>query len=175
MMTIEQAREAARQIDSHVKAIRQLLPGVVRLTDNDRTHSTGRIRAGESVALAAVLDAADINPAAYASLSDRDEGLDAEVFETALLRQRLQVRDVLEGAAMQVQALADDLGDMVLHLGETVKPVTLQAYGIAKAMANTDKKLRAALAPALDYYKDIVKRRRTRAVAEAGAPVAPAK
>jgi len=76
---------------------------------------------------------------------------------------------------MQVQALADDLGDMVLHLVETVKPVTLHAYGIAKAMANTDKKLRAALAPALDYDKDIVKRRRTRAVAEAGAPVAPAK
>lgn len=168
VMTREEAEKAAKQIGTLVQEIRKLLPGVVRLTEKERIHSTGRIRDGEADALRAVLDTVELKPAAFESLAARDNGSDEDILETKLLRNRLAVVEVLGQAAVEVAILAGDLGDFALHVGEQVKPVTLEAYAIAKPIARNDAKVRSALAPALDFYTGIVKRRRARGAAKPG-------
>ena len=50
------------------------------------------------------------------------------------------------------------LSDSVLTLGAQVRPVLLAAYAIAKSVAAVDPKLRAKLAPVIDYYSRIGRR-----------------
>lgn len=157
VMTPEQAAAAKVQIAEHIKAIRALLPGLVQFTQDERTHSEGRLRVGEDVALTAVLNSVDQVPAAFASLADRDDGLDSDLFETSLLRRRLATRRELAEVAQWTEQLATDLSDALLHLGELVRPVTLQAYGIARTLAKTDAKVRDALVPATDFFSDMTR------------------
>src|SRR5262245_17190828 len=87
----------ASVLRSRQKKIKELLDQIdaemhdaVELDDFTRGH-TQRIRGeGEKDALASVLDYADARPESFKGLADRDDGRDAAVFETALLRDRLE-------------------------------------------------------------------------------------
>jgi hypothetical protein len=91
-------------------------------------------------------------------LADKDGGIDPTTFETDLLRDHLERREILGRVLAAAEAVSSPLGDTVLTLGEQVRPVLLAAYKIAKPIADSDSKVRTRLAPALDFYGKIGRR-----------------
>jgi len=149
-----------KHIGAFVAAIEKAegeLEGLVALTTEERKTSQGRFRSGEADALLSVLDAAEKKPQLFESLADKDFGEDPEAFEVSALRDRLQRAAKLVPLADKLDALNTLLSDTVLSLSSQTKPVMLQGYGIAKSVANTDAKLRTAIAPAIDYYGKIAR------------------
>ena len=142
---LERGKQVAREL-------RQMFPGQVVLTADERIHSEGKLRDGESAVLHVVLDGVDLAPHYFAALADSDLGNDPERFETDLLRDRLARRDLLNQLAVEVGAAFTALTDTVLDLGSRVRPVTLAAYRMAKSISKADKKLSTAIAPAIDFY-----------------------
>jgi hypothetical protein len=106
---VEKAEGLARQII-------ELFPGLTTLTTEERTHTAGRFRDGESAALSGVLDAVRLRPALFASLADQDEGHEPDRFETELIAERLARRDLLARVDVLLDPLADRLNDTVLRL-----------------------------------------------------------
>ena len=151
-LSLDELRQRVKKAKGLIAEIEKLFPGTVMLTTDDRIHSDGRLRAGESEVLGAILAAAESAPQYFASLADRDEGHDAKKFETQLLRERLEQRDLMSELAGEIEPLATRMSDTVLHLGARVRPAALAAYQIAKSVAATDSQLRTRLAPALDFY-----------------------
>jgi hypothetical protein len=128
------------------------LPGLMTLTLEERKASDGRFRDGEPRALEAVLDVAEAYPGSFAVLADRDGGVDPTVFETARLRDSLRSAELLGRFADALEALARDVRDTQLLLGEAVRRPLLAAYEIAKPLAKLDAGARSKLAPAIDFY-----------------------
>jgi hypothetical protein len=142
--------------------IAELLPGLTTMTEHDRRHSNGKMRDGEGDALTSVLDVADKHPQYFAALADKDGGIDPEVFETDLLRDHLARRRLLGDLVTTSVSVAAPISDSVLLLGQQVRPVLLAAYSIAKPIAANDEKVKGMLAPALDFYAGIARRRADR-------------
>jgi hypothetical protein len=142
---LARGRELAREL-------RDLFPGQVLLTGDERIHSDGRFRDGESDALRVVLDGVDLAPHYFTALADKDEGHDPERFETELLRDRLARRDLLNQLAAELEPSFTALTDTVLHLGSRVRPAALAAYRIAKSISSADRKLSTVIAPAIDFF-----------------------
>ena len=157
MSTAELARRV-NKVEALLAEIRAQLPGLVTMTEEERRHCDGRLRDGESDAFAAVLATADADPQYFESLADKDGGVDPETFETDFLRDRLARRETLAGVASAVGAMQTQLSDTVLWLGGEVRPVLLVAYRIAKSISTTDAKVRARLAPAIDFFAKIARR-----------------
>ncbi|HND13047.1 MAG TPA: hypothetical protein PKI49_07690 [Pseudomonadota bacterium] len=135
-----------------------LLPGLRTLTEDDRRHSGGKFRTGESEVLHRVLDAIRAQPAYFASLSDEDDGNDPTQLEVDLIADRLARRDLLSQLQAKFAAVEQPLSDSVLHLGEQTRGVLLAAYRIARTVARTDRKLRDQIAPVIDFYGAMVRR-----------------
>src|SRR5438128_2072309 len=94
-MSIEELRRRVQKGRELLAQLEGLFPGMVTMTAEERLHSDGRLRNGESAELTAVLDAVDSAPQYFTSLADKDEGRDPTKFETGLLRERLVRRDLL--------------------------------------------------------------------------------
>jgi hypothetical protein len=124
----------------------------------DRRTSDGRFRDGESAALAGVLDVARSHPQYFTALADKDEGDDPQRFEVDLLQDRLRRRDLLASVHPAIEELSVLLSDSEMHIGEKTKSPLLQAYGLAKSVAQHDPTVRATIAAALDYYARIGRR-----------------
>ncbi len=135
-----------------------LLPGLRKLTEEDRRHTTGRFRNGESAMLERVLDAIRAQPAYFSSLATQDAGADAGKLEVERIADRLARRELLARLQGQFAALEQPLSDSVLHLGEQTRGVLLAAYRIARTVARTDTKLRDQIAPVIDFYGSMVRR-----------------
>lgn len=144
--------------ESLLKEAQALLPGLRTLTEDDRRHTTGRFRAGESQMLQRVLDAVRTQPAYFSSLADQDGGVDPSKLEVELIADRLARRDLLARLQGQFAALEQPLSDSVLHLGEQTRGVLLSAYRIARTVARTDRRLRDQIAPVIDFYGSMVRR-----------------
>ena len=134
-----------------IAELKALFP-LVTMTEDDRKHSQGRLRDGETAALTATLDVVDLVPKLFESLADKDEGYDPNRFESDLLRERLERRELLARVDSALAPIATRLSDSVLFLGGLCRPAVLAAYRIAKTVSATDKKIRAVLAPAIDFY-----------------------
>jgi hypothetical protein len=154
---LEQRVAKAHQLLTEVAA---LLPGLRTLTEDDRLHTSGKLRDGESEVLARLLPAIDRHPAYFASLADQDEGHDPTKLETGLIADRLARRELLATLLKPLSQLSQPLADTALHLGEQTRPVLLAAYRIARTLAKTDSKLRDQIAPIIDFYSGLVKRPR---------------
>jgi hypothetical protein len=147
--------EFARRIEQakpHIQALRDLFPGLLSLTSDDRAHTQGKFRDGEADALATVLDAVEARPALFQSLADKDEGIDPHHIEVPLLRSRLQRIGQIRSLLDLLEPLAVRFSDTQLGLGELVRPFLLAAYRICKTQSATDKELRSIVATALDFY-----------------------
>src|SRR5262245_6566875 len=79
--------------------VRELFPDLVELTEEERKYSQGRMRTDEPAAMRTVLDAVDASPEYFKSLADEDEGHDPNKFETDLLRDRLERRELYRQVA----------------------------------------------------------------------------
>lgn len=152
-MSPEELRSRVQKAQTHIASILALFPGLTSLDQNSRTRTRGRVRGDEErKALRAVLEAVELRPALFACLAAKDEGRDPERMETQLLRERLERQQLLESLAEALAPLAAKLSDSALGQGAGSKPVILDAYEIARPVAQHDAALRSALTPALDYY-----------------------
>jgi hypothetical protein len=140
---------------------RSLLPGLQRLSDEERAH-LAPLREGEDSALLSTLRAAELRPGAFQSLADRDGGRDPETFETGYLRELLRKRAALAELHRALTPFAQAASDAVLGLGAEVKEPALAAYRIASSLREGDPAVREALRPASEFYAAIAARSRAR-------------
>ncbi|MFO0588452.1 MAG: hypothetical protein U0441_12960 [Polyangiaceae bacterium] len=136
-----------------VSELRRLFPELIGKTEDDRKYTQGNMRAGEGAMLLKVLDAADARPHYFASLADRDEGHDPKKFETTLLRDRIERRELYNQVADGLVPLGQLFNDTSLHFGELARPPTLAAYRIAKTLADTDQAVRTLIADVIDFFR----------------------
>ena len=163
-LPVAELEKRVREVAKLIGTARELLPGLVPLAEEERPHKV-RLRDGEDAALEAILRAAEVRPAAFESLGDRDGGKDPDAFETSVLRDRLQMRAALATLNQSLAPFAQAVADGVLTLGDAAREPIRLAYKIAGGLRATDGKLREALQPATEYYGSItakgVKTRRT--------------
>lgn len=152
-LPIEELRKRVAEGMAMAKKLRTMFPELVRKTEEDRKYSQGNMRKGEGPMLSKVLDAVDLRPAYFESLADRDEGHDPRKFETPLLRDRLERRELYYQLAAELEPLGSDFEDTALHFGELSRPAVLAAYRIAKTLAETDQALRTAIADVIDFFR----------------------
>jgi hypothetical protein len=153
-MPLKTLQKNIAQVQEHIASIDALLPGLAGLTPDARRHAS-KFRDGEAEALSSVLDAADAKPPLFESLANQDMGVDPEVFEVALLRDRLQRAVLLAALAKQFTPISDGIADTVLQLANLSKPVMLLAYDIAKTHAKLDGVIANAIRPALAFFTKI--------------------
>jgi hypothetical protein len=139
------------------------------MTADERLHTTGKIREGEAVAMVAVLDTMDAFPGVFQSLAAHDGGVDPDAVETEPSRDAVAqglalqvVLDAVEPLREAVEDLEQCVSDAVMASFARAKEVTLPAYVIGKASATNDAALRRRLAPALDFYGALVRKRSAR-------------
>jgi hypothetical protein len=130
----------------------EALGPLVELSEDARLHANGRFRDGESAALENLLDTADAFSSLFVAIADRDQGADADAFESKPTRDNLARRDHLARLAGALDPLTRGVGDTVLALGASVREVTTPAYAIARIGASLHPKMRAKLAATSKYY-----------------------
>lgn len=143
-----------KEVRGQIAGIRQrlLAVGLSTLSADQRQHSSGKFREGESQAIQAILDAMDARPGIFASLAARDHGEDEAKLETKPWREALARRDTVAPLLEDLESLGQLISDDVLAWGERVKDVSVPAYGIIKANANIDPVVQSTAAKALDFY-----------------------
>src|SRR5262245_14986631 len=94
-LSLDELQKRVNKAKALLAEVEALFPGAMTMTAEDRRHSDGRLRVGESETLRTVLAAVDSAPQFFVSLADRDDGHDPKRFETQLLRERLSRRDLL--------------------------------------------------------------------------------
>jgi hypothetical protein len=157
-MPLSELERRAQKVDALITEAQSLLPGLRTMTEDDRRHSSGKLRAGESAVFQYVIAAIRAQPSYFASLADEDEGEDPSRLEVDLIADRLSRRDLLAQVQTKFASLEQPLADSVLHLGEQTRTVLLAAYRIARTLARSDRKLRDLIAPVIDYYGSMVRR-----------------
>jgi hypothetical protein len=143
---------------AHLEAIREKFFKLVRLTPDQRSSSSGRLREGEETALRAIAAAADLRPHVVECLADADFGDDPTQFEVQLLSDRLARRGLLDDMRAAIADLESQFADTILHTGALVKPPLLDAYKLLRPVAKSDKALNTVLQPATTYYAKIAKK-----------------
>jgi hypothetical protein len=141
-----------------LERVHELLPGLIHMPSEDRRTSDGKYRDGESAALSAVATFAKSQPQYFTVLADKDGGEDPTRFEAELLGEHLARRDLLATLQPMVEELSTLLSDSEMHLGEQTRKPLLEAYGIAKSLAQHDPTVRTAISAPLDYYARTARR-----------------
>jgi hypothetical protein len=151
-MTIDELQKNVVKARAVFAQIVALLPGLVHLSVEERTHSVGRFQGGEPDALKKLLVAAGKHPHLFAALADKDGGKDAKVFEPQPAIDDLDRIAVLQSLATDVAAFAQALGDTMLSFGADARDVGTVVHAIVKANKGTDAALANDAAEALEFY-----------------------
>jgi hypothetical protein len=144
---VEKARAALRVAEAALEEF-----DLAALTSDERAHSSGKLREGESDMLTIVLDTVDAHPQQFASLAPHDHGTDDRVVETGPARAALARRNLLAPLAMDLAALSLRVSDDVLAAGALARDVTTPAYAIIRANAPLNAALRKSAARPLSFY-----------------------
>jgi hypothetical protein len=144
------------------------------LTSEERTHSNGKLRDGETVAMTSVLDAIDARSGIFANLATKDHGTDDAVVETAPARAALARRTTMKPLGDLLNTIAGRVSDDLLAEGSTAKDVTVPAYALIQANAPIDPTLRRVAAPALSFYKKLSQPKTATKIAQGAARTAKA-
>jgi hypothetical protein len=143
---------------SSSSSFRRCSPGSSKFSDVERLHSDGRLRDGEPDTLRSILDVVDSAPEYFKVLADKDYGNDPKRFETDVLRERLDRREILTGVANEIGPLSAQISDHVLHLGELTRPPILAAYHIGKPLSEHDAQLGSKMSTAKSFYSRAARR-----------------
>ncbi|WP_433933228.1 hypothetical protein AB3662_03235 [Sorangium cellulosum] len=146
------AEKAKAMAVEFVEKLDELFPGLVTLTKEQR-QTAPRLRDGEHAMLHKVLDVVEMKPALFESLADQDEGMDPNRFETALLRERIEKHLLFSKVAESLAPVGGELGDSTLYTAIKFRETLYAAYRIAKAHAQTDRKVMDVLAPVIDFMR----------------------
>ena len=151
-LTVDELKQRALKAKTLLGEIRALFPEAHGLAKDDRRLSQGKMGADEAEALRGVVDAMDVQPAAFDSLADDDEGHDPNKLETALLRDRFDRHEIYASLAVELEEVTRVFSDTALAVGALVKPVALAGYAIAKPISKRNDAIRGKIAKALDFY-----------------------
>ncbi len=146
------AAKATEAATRFVALLEELFPGLVTLTKEQRK-GLPRLKDGEHAMLHLVLDVVDLKPALFESIADQDEGTNPKVFETPLLRERIEKHRLFGEIAAELDPLSEQVGDSALYLGGRFRDAVYSAYRIAKTHAETDKKVMDIVAPVIDFMR----------------------
>ncbi len=139
------------------------LPG---LTAEERLHSNGRLRENEPAAMTSVFDTVDAFPAIFQSLV----GDDGDVTDaTTTARASLATATALAPLGALLDAMQSQVSDGILANASQAKDVSLPAYTIGKANAESNAKVRKVLSAAIDFYGAPGRKRAERKTREANA------
>jgi hypothetical protein len=155
---VDEMQALAKKAKASIEYTRGLFPKLLTLTEDERRTSNGKLREDEEKALRAVLEVAKSYPQYFTVLADLDHGDDPTVFEHQLLVDRIERRAALVEVATTLEELLGQFTDTILRIGELVREPCLEAYRIAKPISQRDAKVRALLAPALDFYGQLGKK-----------------
>jgi hypothetical protein len=156
------AEKAKALAAEFVEELDHLFPGLVTLTKEQR-QTAPHLRDGEHAMLKKVLDVVDMKPALFESLADQDEGMDPNRVETALLRDRIEKHRLFSEVAESLSPIGGELVDSTLYTATKFRDTLYAAYRIAKAHAQTDRKIMDVLAPVIDFMrKNVVTAKRSR-------------
>jgi hypothetical protein len=172
-MPLDELERRVVQARAFMQQAFDLFPGLLVMTDEERKSSNGRIRKGEGPMQLVVISVMEAFPAFFEALADLDQGIDPTKVETALMRDRVQRAEILA----QLIDSADKFGgmsDTVMHLRALVRDPIKEAYGISKAMAKTNERLKSMVAPVINFYAAIARAAAAtrKANAEANQPAA---
>ncbi len=157
-LPIEELRKRAKRAIELAAELKALFPDLIELSELERKYSQGRMRRGEPEILSTILDAVEMEPSCFKSLAGSDEHGSA-CFETAHLRERLERRALYQNVADALVPLTSGFKDTALHFGGSARPAIFAAYRIAKTVAQTDERMRAAIGRAVDFFRLPVRRR----------------
>lgn len=129
------------------------------LTSEERLHSAGKLRVGESDAMTTIFDAMDAYPGVFAALAAKDGGVDPTEVETGPARAALAEAVALEPLSTAIRALETQVSDAILASAAQAKDVSVPAYAIGKASAASDPGVRKAMATAIDFYSHSAQKR----------------
>lgn len=100
----------------------------------------------------------EAQPSYFNVLADKDHGRDPSRFETSVLRERLERREILAQVAAKLSPMAMEASDHVLHLGAITRGPILAAYHIAKPLGEHNARISSKLAKARSFYARMAKR-----------------
>jgi len=155
-MPLEELSKRAETARGLIQQALDLFPGLVTLTEEERRHSSGRLRRGEGAMFLTLLAIMEAFPQFFEGLADLDEGVDPTKVEIELMRDRVERAEAL-APLIDVMNKLGGVSDTVLVLRAKVREPMSEAYGIAKVMAKTNQALRSKLAPVIDFYSSIAK------------------
>lgn len=144
---------AKQKSEAFVNDMRELFPGLVTLTKEQRAHAP-RLRDGALPMFLKVLDVTALKPALFESLADADEGTDPNKFETELLRDRVEKRKLFSDLEETLAPISGAVGDTGHYLAGRFYDAVMAAYRIAKTHAATDKAINDILAPVIDFMRE---------------------
>ena len=170
-MPIDELERRVAQAHGFMQQAVDLFPGLNVMTDEERKYSTGRIRNGEGQQFLTLISIMEAFPKFFEGLADLDEGVDPTKVETPLMRDRVQRAEIL-ATLLDPAAQFGGISDTVLHLRELVRDPMKEAYGIAKAMAGSNAKLKSMLASVINFYAALAKAAATTRKANAEAAAA---
>jgi hypothetical protein len=152
-----QVAKALTSANALLAALKAL--GCPVLTDQERLHTMGKLREGEPVAMNAVFDTVDANPVVFASLAEKDGGTDPTAVETQPSRDALTEAEALSPLVDVLAQMHTIVSDGMIANGQFAKELSVPAYAIGKAIAVTNKTVRASLAPAITFYGSPARKR----------------
>ena len=168
-LTEEQIHDRLTQTLQHIAAIKQLWPGLVRLSEKDRMQSPGRQlkRLSEPLqTLFSLLVTRDGKETAlgrlFHVLGNEDRGVDPARFEPELLLRRMRRVDAQTKLLEELEDFSRHLGDDMLSTSEAVLAPGQLALALARAVAKGNAEHRSALAPVLDALASMTKTARQR-------------
>jgi hypothetical protein len=126
--------------------------GLPVLTDEERTHTMGKLRGGEAAVMNSVFDTVDANPVVFESLADQDGGNDPNVVETQPSRDALDRFASLAPLSTVLAEMQTVVSDGMIANGQFAKELSVPAYAIGKALSVTNAKIRTSMAKALTFY-----------------------
>jgi hypothetical protein len=128
---------------------------LIELTEEARQASDGKFKDREGEALSGVLNLAEDRSYAglFVTMANQDKGVNPTLFETKIVRDRLQRYLTLAKIKRSIDPKMRLLSDTLLYIGELSLPVLRAAYQLAKPHAQIDPIVRGYLAAAINLYQ----------------------
>ncbi len=151
-MSVEELQTRVTKARGLLAQIGQLLPGLVHLSVDERTHTNGKFQSGEPAAMKSILTAAGNNPQYFVALADKDGGEDDATFEAEPAIDDLDRMTALQDLATDAQTLAQTVSDTMLSFGASARAVGGPVHAILNANKSVAAKLATEAQQGMEFY-----------------------
>lgn len=151
-MDVEELRVRTRKARDLLGQLVALLPGLIHMSVDERRHTKGRLKVGESEAMKKLLVAAGKHPQLFVALADKDGGKDPKLFEPQPAIDHLDRVAVLQGLSAEVALLGEKLSDTLLSLGTSARAVVTPVHDLINATRAIHPQLATDAAEGMEFY-----------------------